>query len=146
MSDHLAVFDTTLQETHLWLKAVARELPTGGQHEAYQALRATLHALRDRLSTEAAIHFAAQLPLLLRGVFTENWRPAATPSNDQNLAAFLDRVRSALPEDFVIDTEAAVRGVFVALSEQMDNALLVKILRQLPRPLRPLWPQSLARL
>jgi len=146
MSDHLAVFDTTLAETHQWLKAVAHELSPCDQHQAYQILRATLHALRDRLAPEAAINFAAQLPMLLRGVFTEGWRPAVTPTPDHSVAEFLDRVERALPEDFQLETETAVRGVFRALSERVDNDLLVKILRQLPIAPRALWPQSLARL
>lgn len=146
MGDHLAVFDTTLAETHQWLKTVAEELSPCDQHQAYQVFRATLHALRDRLAPEAAIHFAAQLPMLLRGVFTEGWRPAATPNADHSVAEFLDRVERALPEDFALETEAAVRGVFRALTERMDADLLVKVLRQLPIALRTLWPQSLARL
>ncbi|MET3665761.1 hypothetical protein ABIC66_002379 [Caulobacter sp. 1776] len=35
---------------------------------------------------------------------------------------------------------------FARWSRLMDEALLVKVLRQLPVPLRTLWPQSLARL
>lgn len=146
MSDHLEVFDTTLAETHVWLKAVAAELSPCNQHQAYQVLRATLHGLRDRLSPEAAINFSAQLPMLLRGVFTEGWRPALTPTKDHHVAEFLSRIEMALPETFAIETESAVTGVLRALAGLMDEALLVKVLRQLPVPLRALWPQSLARL
>jgi hypothetical protein len=46
----LEVFDTTLHKTHTWLKEVMEELGTEDRHRAYMALRAVLHALRDRLT------------------------------------------------------------------------------------------------
>ena len=45
----LEVFDRTLHKTHAWLKAIMEELGTEDRHKAYLALRAVLHALRDRL-------------------------------------------------------------------------------------------------
>ena len=35
--------------------------------------------LRDRLTVEAAAHFAAQLPDLIRGIFYAGWDPGAVP-------------------------------------------------------------------
>ena len=64
----LPVFDTTVQETNLWLKAIMEGLHTDDRHLAYVALRATLHALRDRIGPENAVHLAAQLPMLVRGL------------------------------------------------------------------------------
>ena len=40
------------------------------RHEAYLALRATLHALRDRLTIEETAQLAAQLPMLISVVST----------------------------------------------------------------------------
>jgi hypothetical protein len=74
----LPVFDTTVQETNLWLKAIMESLHTDDRHLAYLSLRATLHALRDRLGSENAVHLAAQLPMLLRGLYYEGWRLAAS--------------------------------------------------------------------
>jgi hypothetical protein len=41
------------------------------RHQAYQGLRVTLHALRDRLTLEGMAQLGAQLPLLIRGVYDE---------------------------------------------------------------------------
>ncbi len=76
MTTGLAVFDTTVQETNLWLKGIMEGLHTDDRHLAYLALRATLHALRDRLGPENAVHLAAQLPMLVRGLYYEGWRLA----------------------------------------------------------------------
>jgi len=41
------------------------------ERRAYNALRAVLHALRDRLTTEEIAQFGAQLPTFVRGVYYE---------------------------------------------------------------------------
>ncbi len=45
----LPVFDHTVHETNTWLHELMEELGPDKQR-AYSALRATLHALRDRLT------------------------------------------------------------------------------------------------
>jgi uncharacterized protein (DUF2267 family) len=90
---HLPVFDTTVQESIRWLKAVMDHLHTDDRHLAYLALRGTLHALRDRLGPENAVHLAAQLPMLLRGLYYEGWRMAASQTKERSRAEFFDHVR-----------------------------------------------------
>jgi uncharacterized protein (DUF2267 family) len=48
--------DATLQKTHIWLNEIMEELHWNDRYKAYAVLRATLHALRDRLSVEEAAH------------------------------------------------------------------------------------------
>ena len=48
----LDVFDTTIHKTNAWLNELGQELGWDDRHAAYLALRATLHALRDRLTVE----------------------------------------------------------------------------------------------
>ena len=58
-----------LQQTNLWLKDLMERLGTGDRKLAYNVLKATLHALRDRIGPENAIHLGAQLPILVRGIY-----------------------------------------------------------------------------
>jgi hypothetical protein len=93
----VAALDHTIQETNIWLKAIAEELPFDNRHHAYNALRAVLHALRDRLPPEAAVHLGAQLPMLVRGIYYEGWRMAGKPTKERSAQEFSDHVRKELP-------------------------------------------------
>ncbi len=132
-------FDTTVQETNHWLKTVMAELETDNRRMAYAALRAALHALRDRIGFEAAVHLGAQLPTLLRGVYYEGWKPSGTPTRERHAEEFLDHVASLLPRNSDLDPEEAVHAVFVALSECIDTGEVTKLLKMLPREIRSVW-------
>ena len=83
-------FDTTLRRTNSWLKDVRREQGAKDRHEAYRALRATLKALRDMLTTEQSAKLVAQLPLLLRGVYFEGWTPGKERRRVRHAYEFLN--------------------------------------------------------
>ena len=112
----LEVFDRTLHKTHAWLKAIMEELGTEDRHKAYLALRAVLHALRDRLTVEEVAQLAAQLPMLVRGLYYEGWAPTGQPLQE--------------------------RAVFKVLSREISQGELEDVLGLLPKELRALWPQG----
>jgi uncharacterized protein (DUF2267 family) len=61
MTTGLGVFDTTLQQTNLWLKDLMKRLGTEDRGLAYRVLSRTLHAVRDRIGPENAVHLGAHL-------------------------------------------------------------------------------------
>ena len=87
----LDVFDTTLQKTHLGLNDLMEVLVCPDRHRAYRALRATLHALRDRLTVDEVAQLGAQLPMLIRGFYYEGWDPSGKPLRERHRAQFLAR-------------------------------------------------------
>lgn len=135
----LEVFDTKIQETNRWLGSLSQKIGGEDRHRAYLILRATLHALRDRLGTHAAAHFAAQLPMLLRGIFYKGWRPDGEPPKQRHIRDFLDAFREYLPNSVIVDDEEAVRTVFRVIWEMIDPGEVEKILATLPKDLRDLW-------
>jgi len=140
MSTGLSVFDTTIQETNAWLKLVEARLPPCGRQQAYDALRAVLHVLRNRLPTEAVAGLSAQLPMLVRGVFFEGWRPADGPSDVRDLQTFADQVAARLPPGFPRQPNEVVEAVFAALGAHLDPGETRKLIEHLPRGLRAAWP------
>ena len=96
----VAAIDHTIQETNIWLKEIAAQLHFEDRHHAYNALRAVLHALRDRLTPETAVHLGAQFPLLIGGIYYEGWRMAGKPTGDRSAQEFADHILEQLPRSF----------------------------------------------
>ncbi|SDF92726.1 Uncharacterized conserved protein, DUF2267 family [Limimonas halophila] len=138
----LDTFDTTIQETNIWLKQLMTELESDDRREAYHSLRASFHVLRDRLPPENAVHFGQQLPMLLRGLFYENWHIAGTPTTERHIAEFVNRTGEELPRTSGLEPEAALRASFAVMWDRMDEGEIHKTIRTLPAGLRDLWPRD----
>jgi uncharacterized protein (DUF2267 family) len=138
----LKVFDTTLQKTNSWLHEIMREMGCQERREAYQALRATLHALRDRLTIEEVAQLAAQLPMLVRGFYYEGWDPSGKPVKARDPEAFLALIAKELRGDDEIDADRAARAVFAVLARRITQGELEDIQGLLPKEIHRLWPPS----
>lgn len=133
-------FDSSLQTANVWLKAVEDRLLCEDRQTAYEALRAVLHVLRDRLPLEAVLGLSAQSPMLIRGLLLEGWRPQDGPSGIRTPVAFGDAVAGRLPPSFPFSGLETSEAVFGVLAERLDAGEVRKILVHLPEPLRGLWP------
>ena len=103
----LPVFDKTLQETNHWLRDLMERLGTDDRQLAYSVLRATLHAVRDRIGPESAVHLGAQLPMLLRGLYYEGWKHTQQ-SVERHTGDFVDHAAREMTTGKVGDPEGAV--------------------------------------
>jgi uncharacterized protein (DUF2267 family) len=122
----VSTFDHAVQVANTWVRDVAKEFDTDDQHFAYRVLRAWMHTLRDRLTVEAAAHFAAQLPELLRGVYYEGWNPSAVPDkyDAQIYMARFAREATISVQDVPRATAATTAAVRLHLpGSQVDKAL-----------------------
>jgi uncharacterized protein (DUF2267 family) len=140
MTTGLDVFDTTVEETNLWLKDLMSKLGTDDRHQAYRALRATFHALRDRIAPANAVHLAAQLPMLLRGLYYEGWR-MESPTRERHKQDFLDHVDAESGHTLGERTKPAVRAVFEVMWDKVDPGEIAKLIELFPAELRDLWPR-----
>ena len=140
----LEVFDTTLQETNHWLKLMMQELDTNDRRPAFTALRAGLHALRDRVGPANAVHLGAQLPMLLRGAYYEGWRLPDT-THERHAEDYLNHVDSYLPRNSAFDASEATLATFRVLVQCLDPGETQKLLRSLPAEIRALWPEEIRR-
>ncbi|MBW9052325.1 DUF2267 domain-containing protein [Rhizobium mesosinicum] len=140
MSDtQVAALDHTVQLTNLWLKKLVDQHRFSDRHEAYNALRAVLHALRDQLTVEQAVHLSAQLPMLVRGIYFENWHIGAEKKRMRSIDDFTQQVANHLPPQFPRDPKATSGAVFDLLWQEIDPGLSEKLIDELPEVLRPLW-------
>jgi uncharacterized protein (DUF2267 family) len=137
----LDVFDKTLQKTHVWLNDLMAEMAwENDRHRAYLALRTVLHALRDRLTVEEAVHLGAQLPMLVRGVYYEGWKVSGKPVRERHKGDFLAHVEAAFKRDERIDPEKVTRAVLKVLCRHVTEGETQDIKGLLPAELRKLWP------
>jgi len=122
--------DRTVATTENWLALIAERTFTD-EHHAYGALRAVLRALRDRLPVEVGAHVAAQLPLLVRGIFYEGWNPAHTPMR-LSLEEFLDRVEGEAHLKGRGEAEDVTRAVFAVLWHEVGDGTMEHVMTVLP--------------
>jgi uncharacterized protein (DUF2267 family) len=139
----LAVFDETIQKTNAWLKEIAQVLGSD-RHRAYQALRAVLHCLRDRLTINEAAQLGDQFPMLVRGIYYEAWHPAGKPEKIRTREEFLARIATHLSHA-PIEPEDAARAVFQVLENHVASGEVSDVIQVLPQEIRALWPQAHAR-
>jgi len=135
----LDVFDTTVQKSHDWMNELMQELQTDNKHFAYTAFRSVVHALRDRLYPEECVHLGAQLPMLLRGMYYEGWRPSETPSGERRAEEFLGKVADGIPRRPDYDAERVVRAVFTVLNDRISEGEIEDVVGSLPEELREFW-------
>ena len=106
MTTGLDVFDTTVQETNLWLKDVMERIGTYDRHRAYSTLRAVLHAVRNRIGPENAAHLGAQLPMLIRGLLKAGTPQGSRQRNVTRPSFWRTSPRSCLAPRWAKSSEA----------------------------------------
>jgi uncharacterized protein (DUF2267 family) len=131
----MGVFDHATQKADLWIKDVMGELGTNDPHEAYHALSASLQALRDRLSVDEAAQLAAQLPLLVRGLFYEGWHPASTPVHRRRPDEILALVDQKAGDGHGVDPERALAATLETLRRHVSSGAVASLAHVLPRSL-----------
>jgi uncharacterized protein (DUF2267 family) len=138
--------ERTVQKTSVWLHDVCQGLRTGDERIAYHALRAVLHALRDRLSVEDAAALGAQLPLLVRGIYYEGWHPHGKPLRVRTAEEFLILLLSnlSLDTEFRVEPRQALEAVFTALQLHVDPGAVDKLLHALPPDIQSLFAPRVA--
>src|SRR6202011_4984992 len=113
------------------------------RHRAYQALRAVLHCLRDRLTINEAAQLGDQLPMLVRSVYYEAWLPAGKPEKIRTREEFLARIATHLSHA-PIEPEDAARAMFQVLEKHVASGEVSEVIQVLPQEIRAMWPQPQA--
>jgi uncharacterized protein (DUF2267 family) len=133
----LDVFDKTLQTTNIWLDEITVMLGPDRQ-VAWKILSVVLHKLRDRMPVELSAHLSAELPLLVRGVYYDQFEPAKQPT-DWDRDAFFAEVSRWLSDTRPVDPKDAVRAVFTVLSRHVPRGQIENVQHALPNDLRSFW-------
>jgi len=137
----LREFDTTVQQTHTWLNGIEQRMGHPDKRMAYHALRGVLHALRDRLQPAEVFDLSAQLPMLIRGIYFDGYRPSGKPEKFDK-GEFLARVEKELDQTGGENPQKAVQAVLRVIAEHVSPGEAEQVRRMLPGDLRALWPAA----
>ena len=129
-----------VQQLQEWLKELRDNGGLADEAQAFSVLRAVLHQLRDRLTLAEAVDLGQQLPLIVRGIYYEGWRPSHVPEKVRTKQKFLDQVTMRLLPHR-IPAEPAVRDVFALLSHHCDPGEIADVISQFPDELKDFWPE-----
>ncbi|MGN6724939.1 MAG: DUF2267 domain-containing protein [Tepidisphaeraceae bacterium] len=138
----LAPFEQPLRKAGEWVSVVQQEIGLADPQVAYRALRGTLHALRDQLIPTESSNLAAQLPMLIRGLYFEGYRLTDAPDRIRHTEAFLARVARELVDRIDPEPAEAVRAVFTVLQNHVSSGEMSDVVHMLPSELQYLWPAS----
>jgi uncharacterized protein (DUF2267 family) len=142
MSDSgFSTFATTEDKTNRLLHEIeeAYGWPKERRNQSYAALRAVLHALRDRLPVDEAAQLGAQLPMLVRGLYYAEWDPSKVPVQ-MNREQFLQRIRAAFPYEIEGDIEQLERTVLQALRHYITDGEWADVKAVMPKDLAAALP------
>lgn len=131
-------FRRAVQKADEWTHEVERELGAGDQQNAWLALGAVLHAVRDRLTVVEVAQLGAQLPLLVRGLYFAGWDPGQKLDRDRKREKFFEEIQEAFPKPDVDAKEVAL-AVFAVLDAHVSPGELDDVRNLLPKSIRELW-------
>ena len=123
------------------MKQIETELGWENQRNmSYAVLRTVLHALRDRLTVQEAADLAAQLPLLVQGIFYDGWNPSSVPKKIHK-DEFLEEIR----KNFTFSIDRSINEVVIVvlsvLRKHVSEGELEDVLSVLPKDLSSMLKQ-----
>jgi uncharacterized protein (DUF2267 family) len=132
-----------------FVRLVAEDLEVP-RDKAGRIIRAVLHALRNRMTHEESFHLLAQLPIVLKGVYVDDWKFDKDFSRISRVNDFLDDVKledgTQAGYDFgnYATARIAVAAVFKALNYFVSDGEINDIIDVMPGQLKEFIKESIA--
>lgn len=137
--------DRDVARTRDWLESIAQRLgrDTGA---GFCALRAVLHMLRDHLPIATGAALGARLPLMIRGIYYEGWRPHATKPQVRQVEEFLGLLERELRShaERKLDPQQALDAVLEQITAHLEPRERDEFISALPPGLRLLLRETRA--
>ena len=112
---------------------------------AFRIMRAVLRALRNQITIEESFKLLPQLPMVIKGLYVEQWKISKKPEHVRTVHDFVSAVRH---EDRPVgahdlftfkDGVNAVMAVFKVLRAHVSEGEIDDIISVMPGPLKELW-------
>jgi uncharacterized protein (DUF2267 family) len=120
-------FEDYQKDGNTFLNRACKYLGIQDRDQAGRIVRSVLHAIRDRIPPEEAVHLAAQLPLAWKGVYYDGFTIQGEPPRIRHKEDWLEFIRSknqmAAQNDFpnLELTELAFQDVMDLLRDSVSE-------------------------
>ncbi|MFJ6198973.1 DUF2267 domain-containing protein [Micromonospora sp. NPDC092111] len=137
----MSAIESSVDKTNQILKDIEQAYgwPREQRNQSYAALRTVLHLLRDRMTVQECAEFAAQLPVLVRGIYFDGWQPENVPIK-LNRDDFLYEVRQGFPYDVAGGPARVTQVVLDTLRRHVTQGEWQDVKSGMPRDLQRLIP------
>jgi len=136
----LNALDKAIQHTNEWLERLMEIGSFSSRENAWIALRGVLWTLRDRLDPGEACHIASHMPLLVRGMYYEGFKPTGERDTARTPQKFKQSVIEHLPvpnpAQVTFDIDAAITAVLKLVDEKIDKGEVEQVREMLPKDVR----------
>lgn len=135
--------ERSLHVTNTWLERLEELGGFEDRDRSYAVLKAGLQTLRDRLVPDEAIDMAAQLPVTIRGMFYEGWKPSRTPEKLRDTSDLLAEFQKNLGRGDDVEPKSAMQAVCKLLDERMTEGEVKDVRHMLNADIvNELWPRE----
>ncbi len=132
-------FEKHCKEANEWLFEIGDRAGFPDRTDwAYGCLKTVLHTLRDRTTLEEVFQLSAQLPVLIRGIYFEGYKPFGKPDK-LNAEKFMIRIREGLGNTNPITAEDAFRVILETLYDRTSVGEMDDIRGQMPKAIQKIW-------
>lgn len=134
-------FDKYSDKGNELLKMLADDLQVP-DHNACRILRAVLHTIRNHLTVEESLQMVAQLPMMVKALYVDQWHMPQPTKRIHHVTQFLDEIRECDKKqagyDFGNDESAAkaVKAVFRTLNYYISDGEFEDITAVLPTEIK----------
>jgi uncharacterized protein (DUF2267 family) len=135
--------DKSVDLTNIWFRDILSQLKWLSKESAYQALRGTLHAIRDRLPAEEAVELSAQLPLIIKGIYYDGWTLREKPEKYKK-EEFASRVHAQFQYDPNVNPAEVIRAVLRVMYRHMGEGELRDVRSNMPKEIQEWFPEEVA--
>ena len=81
-------------------------------------------------------------PLLVRGVYYDQFQPEQLPGECNTFDEFCAEVGEWLQDNRPVDPELAVKSVFRVLARHVSPGEIANVMQALPKEIRQAWPEG----
>ena len=141
MSTNILALDRAINHTVEWIDDIQDGLGWDSKDKIYQATKAVLQSIRDRLPIEEVVHLSANLPLIMKGMMMDGYSLKNKPERIRDIEGFLEYVQANLDASMrdMINPQDAVITVVNVLNSHMGGGEMRKVAANMPEQLQRLF-------